>query len=317
MPSPKFSEVAMDSDDPVVGHYFFQEVEYVISVWPQEETLTIEIEDKVTADQWRASFDPACELIKFFPVIPNSICLPFSVSWSPHWSFSPISSDIEDLTHKTGNFKQFSVFVSMLISAVNQVGTLLKYLSFGQWNERIVSCIACSFCPQSSESVSLDLLTYSDLEVLRTKKAGVTSRSYPTAPTSNGLNSKRYLILTYTVEFDRSVTCRITTMEPMKCTSIWKVTTTIDSQSWLIYFICRIHYPLPLPYVGKPDPTALQETIRQLREEISSLKCMVWWSHFMETFLFVMIMQQWFTDCLSFQNNKKGIHREYNKLQQE
>ena len=29
--------------------------------------------------------------------------------------------DIEDLTHKTGNFKQFKVFVNMLESALNKV----------------------------------------------------------------------------------------------------------------------------------------------------------------------------------------------------
>ena len=34
----------------------------------------------------------------------------------------------------------------------------------------------------------------------------------------------------------------------------------------------RIHYPLPLPYVGKPDPVQLQETIRKLREENQRLK---------------------------------------------
>lgn len=30
---------------------------------------------------------------------------------------------IEDLTHKTGNFKQFSIFCNMLESALTQVGT--------------------------------------------------------------------------------------------------------------------------------------------------------------------------------------------------
>lgn len=33
----------------------------------------------------------------------------------------------------------------------------------------------------------------------------------------------------------------------------------------------RIHYPLPLPYVGKPDPAALQKEIRTLRAELSAL----------------------------------------------
>lgn len=58
---------------------------------------------------------------------------------------------------------------------------------------------------QTSESVSLDLLTYSDLEVLRQKKSGMSSSLKSGVPTShtNHLMSKRYLILTYTVEFDR------------------------------------------------------------------------------------------------------------------
>lgn len=54
--------------------------------------------------------------------------------------------------------------------------------------------------PQSSESVTLDLLTYTDLESLRSRKLG--GRPGP-CPRSAQLNSKRYLILIYSVEFDR------------------------------------------------------------------------------------------------------------------
>nr|XP_033811931.1 coiled-coil domain-containing protein 61 isoform X3 [Geotrypetes seraphini] len=116
-------------------------------------------------------------------------------------------SVIEDLTHKTGNFKQFSIFCSMLESALMQ----------------------------SSESVTLDLLTYADLEQLRNRKMGSGIWHVPTTK-SAALNSKRYLILIYSVEFD------------------------------------RIHYPLPLPYVGKPDPVKLQKVIRELKDELSLLK---------------------------------------------
>lgn len=35
--------------------------------------------------------------------------------------------------------------------------------------------------------------------------------------------------------------------------------------------MCRIHYPLPLPYLGKPDPAALQKEIRGLRAELSDI----------------------------------------------
>lgn len=55
--------------------------------------------------------------------------------------------------------------------------------------------------PQSSESVTLDLLTYTDLESLRSRKLG--GRPGALASRSAQLNSKRYLILIYSVEFDR------------------------------------------------------------------------------------------------------------------
>ncbi|XP_050948207.1 centrosomal protein CCDC61 isoform X1 [Labeo rohita] len=151
----------------------FRGAEFAVKVELAERLLMVEISDVVTADQWRGEFDPAY---------------------------------IEDLTRKTGNFKQFPVFCSMLESAVNK----------------------------SSESVTLDLLTYSDLELLRNRKAGVVGR--PRAqPQSPALSAKRYLILIYTVEFD------------------------------------RIHYPLPLPYLGKPDPAELQREIRALRSELKTL----------------------------------------------
>ncbi|MEE6489933.1 hypothetical protein FKM82_015735 [Ascaphus truei] len=87
----------------------------------------------------------------------------------------------------------------------------------------------------ASESVTLDLLTYADLELLRHRKAGGALRQAP-PPRSATLHSKRYLILIYSVEFD------------------------------------RIHYPLPLPYVGKPDPVYLRQVIRGLKEELAELR---------------------------------------------
>ncbi|KAK3093960.1 hypothetical protein FSP39_022289 [Pinctada imbricata] len=166
----------MEDETTVSTSYVFRGIEYIVTMKVQSGvSLTVEVEDRLTADQWRASFD---------------------------------SQYIEDLTHKTGNFKQFHIFTSMLESAVTQ----------------------------SSDSVSLDLLTFADLESLRQRKTGSSAKSSIPANRTVSLNSKRYLILTYTVEFD------------------------------------RIHYPLPLPYMGKPDPRALQETIRQLRNEIKTLR---------------------------------------------
>lgn len=151
----------------------FRGVEFAVKMEVDNGLLIVEISDSVTADQWRGEFDPAY---------------------------------IEDLTRKTGNFKQFPIFCSMLESAVRKM----------------------------SDSVTLDLLTYADLELLRNRKAGVVSRPRANQQ-SSALTAKRYLILIYTVEFD------------------------------------RIHYPLPLPYVGKPDPAALQKEIRTLRAELSAL----------------------------------------------
>lgn len=166
----------MEDETTVTAPYIFRGIEYVVTMNVQDgNSLRVEVEDKLTADQWRADFD---------------------------------SIYVEDLTHKTGNFKQFSIFVSMLESAIIQ----------------------------ASDSVSLDLLTYSDLESLRQRKSGSSAKTTVPQQRTVSLNSKRYLILTYTVEFD------------------------------------RIHYPLPLPYMGKPDPRALQEQVRMLRAEVKSLK---------------------------------------------
>lgn len=52
---------------------------------------------------------------------------------------------------------------------------------------------------QTSESISLDLLTFEDLELLRARRAD--NGSNPPVNCKN--NNRRYLILTYTVEFDR------------------------------------------------------------------------------------------------------------------
>ncbi|XP_062262242.1 centrosomal protein CCDC61 isoform X2 [Platichthys flesus] len=163
----------MEGGSEVMEDLDFRGVEFSVKIEVDKGLLMVEISDSLTADQWRGEFDPAY---------------------------------IEDLTRKTGNFKQFPIFCSMLESAVRKM----------------------------SDSVTLDLLTYSDLELLRNRKAGVVSRTRGHQQ-SSALTAKRYLILIYTVEFD------------------------------------RIHYPLPLPYVGKPDPAALQKEVRALRAELSAL----------------------------------------------
>jgi len=53
--------------------------------------------------------------------------------------------------------------------------------------------------------VNLDLLTFADLERLRSRKAASAGKpdSRPRAPVTKQQESKRYLILVYSVEFDR------------------------------------------------------------------------------------------------------------------
>ncbi|KXZ44868.1 VFL3 protein [Gonium pectorale] len=120
------------------------------------------------------------------------------------WRGDFTSRYIEDITAKTGNFKKFPVFVKMLLSALKQ----------------------------ASESVFVDLLTYQDLEVLKSRKAG--GQAAP--PRTQAPNNKRYLIMTYAAEFD------------------------------------RVHYPLPLLYEENPDPQHLKRIISQLRSEVEALQ---------------------------------------------
>ncbi|OAJ44248.1 hypothetical protein BDEG_27510 [Batrachochytrium dendrobatidis JEL423] len=83
------------------------------------------------------------------------------------WTAEFSASYIEDITIKTGNFKKFSIFVEMLLSAMQR--------------------------PNST--VSLDLLTWQDLDAV--KNSGLPNR------TKQFDDGKMYLIITYAVAFDR------------------------------------------------------------------------------------------------------------------
>jgi len=81
-----------------------------------------------------------------------------------------------------------------------------------------------------SDAVFMDILTYQDLAILKSRQ----QPSKPKAPLKS--SDKRYLILTYTSEFD------------------------------------KVHYPLPL--LPKQDPTALamKNTIAKLTRELAFYK---------------------------------------------
>lgn len=116
--------------------------------------------------------------------------------------------DIEEITHKAGNFKKFPVFVKMLSSSFSK----------------------------DSETVFVDLLTYSDLEMLKAKKTGAVGVSAQHSSSGTKQQLKRYIILTYTAEFD------------------------------------RVHYPLPLSFEDEPNVGSMERTIRRLRAELKAEK---------------------------------------------
>lgn len=122
------------------------------------------------------------------------------------WKNSFTANYIEEISQKTGNFKKFPVFVKMLLSSVIK----------------------------SSDAVFLDILTYQDLEMLKARKQKANT-SMTTNP-EKMKNNKRYMILTYSVEYD------------------------------------KVHYPLPLNFEENPDVEVLKNTIRRLRMEMDELK---------------------------------------------
>ena len=126
------------------------------------------------------------------------------------WTGEFASKYIEDITQKTGNFKRFSVFVNMLRKSLDS---------------------------SKSNSVFVDLLTSADLTELKNRRSkgdlnGSTSSSASASSSSSSSHGKRYLILTYTAEFD------------------------------------KVHYPLPLTFEEHPSPATLQRTISRLRREL-------------------------------------------------
>lgn len=116
-------------------------------------------------------------------------------------------SDVEETTHKSGSLKKFSVFTKMLASAFSK----------------------------ESENVTVDLLTYTDLELLKANKAGnkqPPKASFAASTSNMKQYQKRYVIITYTSQFD------------------------------------RCHYPLPLNFEDEPNFPALKRTIARLRRQL-------------------------------------------------
>jgi len=144
---------------------------------------------------------------------------------------------VEEITARTGNYKKFAVFARMLLAALRR----------------------------DCDAVSADLLAFADLEALRARRAApqgpepsAGARGAPAGPAADaaaaggggeagggggdgpgvapGANNKRYLIMTYAVEYD------------------------------------RVHYPLPLAFQERPDPERLRATVAGLRAELDAAR---------------------------------------------
>jgi coiled-coil domain-containing protein 61 len=124
------------------------------------------------------------------------------------WSSEFTSQYIEEITHKAGNFKKFAVFSKMLSAAFTEAKDNVLYV---------------------------DLLTSSDLEMLKARKStGGDSHGGQFQASSGGVSNKRYIILTYSGEFD------------------------------------RVHYPLPLVHEDPlaPNIASWKRTIKRLRQQV-------------------------------------------------
>lgn len=95
----------------------------------------------------------------------------------------------------------------------------------------------CSSFEKDNDSVTVDILSFTDLEMKKAQKrggSGVAVRSTAAAPSANTHDlKKRYVILTYMSEFDKA------------------------------------HYPLPLKFEDEPNYPALRRTIARLRRKIA------------------------------------------------
>ena len=89
----------------------FQDIDYILRLYVKDDYLNVTIEEESSGHTWKNKFN---------------------------------KKYIEEITHKTGNFKRFKIFINMLASAFTQ----------------------------KSDAVFVDLLTYQDLENLRSRQSG-------------------------------------------------------------------------------------------------------------------------------------------------
>jgi coiled-coil domain-containing protein 61 len=128
-----------------------------------------------------------------------------------YWNGVFESRYIEEITNKAGSFKSFHVFIKILMSGL----------------------------AKESENVLVDLLSYKDLENMRNKKAASQNNNLNESSTLNNTDlsiiNKRYLIISYTNEFE------------------------------------KVHFPLPISFLIQPDLSYFLRTIDRLKKSNSKL----------------------------------------------
>ena len=125
----------MNPSQPVSAPWVFRDTEYTVSADVRDDVLLLEVEEKLTADQWSSQFEAKREgggggsglwritVWEYSYTIACRLALNgiLEVGQRHTHLVKFFSTDIEELTRKTGNFKQFPIFLNMLESAITKV----------------------------------------------------------------------------------------------------------------------------------------------------------------------------------------------------
>ena len=138
-------------------------------------------------------------------------------------SLSPsvLCADIEEITHKTGHFRQFSAFVQMLRA------------SLGSPDGGGMDCV-------------LDILTYADLQALKSGRRPAPNSARPTADAASSGNNKRYIILTHTGQERCVQRPKAEAARPLRRCPVPFAHSGGRAPAVFTDCGCRVHYPLPL-----------------------------------------------------------------------
>ena len=102
--------------------------EVLVSAELREGRLVVQVEENLTAEQWRGQFDKKRRALAYVDTVSSQACQAAVMeTWFSTLQTGYIHSDIEELTRKTGNFKSFSVFLKMLESAITKVKHATQY----------------------------------------------------------------------------------------------------------------------------------------------------------------------------------------------